>query len=186
MTQQYSWPGPVPPWGRKGTVTFIRCAQCRGSLFHTKLKNQPRQEDHEQGCVAYITAIRVMQYVDELNRAVSQPDQGAWRSTRRRRKYLRENAKKLSEAACEGDPAAKITALGDGYQAECEKRAMSAKVAEITEMAEMLMRACRQLALGRHPAPVIPGPGGLPGRGTGAAPSRYRRSRTGMAGRRPS
>jgi hypothetical protein len=157
MTQQYSWPAPVPPWGRKGTVKLIRCARCKGPLYRTTGRGQPRQEDHEQGCEAYITAMRVMRYVEELKRAASQPDQGAWRSTRRRRKYLRTGAKEMSVAACQPDPAAAITALGDLYQAECQKRGTSAKVTELTEMAEMLMRACRQLARGQHPAPIVSG-----------------------------
>jgi hypothetical protein len=157
MTQQYSWPAPVPPWGRKGTVRFVRCVQCKGSLYRTMGKGQPRQEDHEQGCEAYIKAMRVMRYVEELKRAAAQPDQGGWNSSRRRRKYLRTAAKEMSVAACQGDPAAAMTALGELYQAECQKPARSAKVTERTVMAEMLMRACRQLALGHHPAPIIRG-----------------------------
>ena len=137
---------------------MIRCVRCEGSLYHTKGKGQPRQEDHEQGCEAFITAIRVMRYVDEMKRAVSEPDQKAWLSTRRRRKYLRENAKKLSEAACDADPVAAVRALGDLYEAECQARAKSAKVTELTEMAEILMRACRRLARGQLPAPIIPVP----------------------------
>jgi hypothetical protein len=154
MAQQYSWPGPVPPWGRKGTVRLIRCAQCKGPLYRTMGKGQPRQEDHEQGCEAYIKAMRVMRYVEELNRAASQQEQGAWRSSRRRRRYLQVGAKEMLVAACQPDPAAAITALGKLYQADGQKRGKSAKVTELTEMAEMLMRACRQLALGQAPAPV--------------------------------
>lgn len=133
---------------------MIRCVRCEGPLYHTKTKGQPRQEDHEQGCEAFIRAVRVMRYVDELNRAASEANQGSWRSARRRRRYLRENAKKLSVAACESDPMAAISALGDRYQAECDTHG---RRAEMTEMAEMLMRACRQLALGQHPAPIVPG-----------------------------
>jgi len=154
----YSWPAPIPPGGKRGTIRLIRCVKCEGPLYHTKAKGQPRQEDHEQGCVAFITAIRVMRYVDELKRAASEPNQSTWLSTRRRRKYLRESAKKLSVAACESDPVTAISALGDLYQAECQARPESAKGTELTEMAEMLMRACRRLARGQHPAPVIPDP----------------------------
>jgi hypothetical protein len=149
----YSWPRPVPPGGRRGTVRLIRCARCRGPLYHTMAKGQPRQEDHEQGCEAFIKAIRVMRYVDELKRSASEPA-GTWRSTRRRRKYLQKGAKKLSVAACERDPVAAISALGDSYQAECQAIGKRVKVAEQTEMAEALMRACRQLALGRDPGPI--------------------------------
>jgi hypothetical protein len=156
MTQHYSWPAPVPPWGRKGTITLIRCAQCKGPLYRTLGKGQPRQEDHEQGCEAYIKAMRIMRYVDELKRAAAPPDQRT-RGSRRRRKYLRTGAKELSVAACQSDPAAAITALGDLYQAECQKRGKSARVTEQAGTAEMLMRACRQLALGQHPAPIVSG-----------------------------
>jgi hypothetical protein len=149
---QYSWPGPVPPGGRTGTIRLIRCARCGGPLYHTKSKGQPRQEDHEQGCEAFIRAIRVMRYVDELKRSASE-SAVAWGRTWRRR-YLRENAKKLSVAACESDPVAAIDALGDLYQAECETRGKRVTSSEKTEMAETLMLACRQLALGQDPAPI--------------------------------
>jgi hypothetical protein len=122
----------------------------------TKLKNQPRQEDHEQGCVAFIRAVWIMRYAEELKRAASDPGPGGWRVTRRRRKYLRENAKKLSVAACESDPVAAVRDLGDQYQAECQSRGTST---ETTQMNEMLMRACRQLALGEAPAPIVSSPG---------------------------
>jgi len=152
---QYSWPAPVPPGGRRGTIKFIRCARCKEPLYHTKLKGQPRQEDHEQGCEAFIKAIRITQYVDELKRAASESVQGSWLARRRRRKYLLDNAKKLSVAACESDPAAAVSELGDAYLAEGQARGQRA---EITELAEMLMRACRGLALGQAPAPVTRGP----------------------------
>jgi len=56
---------------------------------------------------------------------------------------LRENAKKLSVAACESDPVAAISALGDLYQAECQTSGNRVDLSEKTEMAETLMRACR-------------------------------------------
>ena len=149
---QYSWPGPIPPGGRRGTIRLIRCARCGGPLYYTRTKGQPRQEDHEQGCEAFIRAIRVMRYVDELKRSASESAVG-WRATLRRR-YLRENAKKLSVAACESDPVAAVRALGDLYQAECQTSGRLVKSSEKKEMAETLMRACRQLALGQDPAPV--------------------------------
>jgi hypothetical protein len=152
MTQQYSWPGPIPPWGRRGTIRLIRCVRCEGPLQHTKAKGQPRQEDHEQGCEAFITAFRIMQYVDELKRATARPDPEGQLRTHRRRRYLREGAKTLTVAACEPDPAAAVGALGDFYQAQCQARG---KPARTTELTEMLMRACRQLAQGKAPAPVI-------------------------------
>jgi len=95
-----------------------------------------------------------MRYVDELNRSASQSPV-AWGRTWRRR-YLRENAKKLSAAACESDPVAAISALRDLYQAECQTRG---KFSEKREMTETLMRACQQLVLGRDPAPITPRPG---------------------------
>jgi len=149
----YSWPGPVPPGARRGTVTLIRCARCGEPLFHTKAKGQPRQEDHQQGCEAFIRAIRAMRYVDELKRSASE-SAGTWIRTRRRRSYVRESANKLSVAACESDPVAAISALGDFYQAECQTGGKRVKAPERTEVAEMLMRACRQLALGQAPAPI--------------------------------
>jgi hypothetical protein len=152
---QYSWPGPVPQGGRRGTVALIRCARCKGPLYRTKLKGQPRQEDHEQGCEGFITAIRIMRYADELKRAASKPNQGGWRRNRRWRKYLLMNAKKLSVVACEPDPVAVIGDLSDQYQAECEA---GGRPADVTRMAEMLMKAYRRLALGEAPAPIVSGP----------------------------
>jgi hypothetical protein len=153
---EYSWPGPVPPGKRRGTITLIRCARCNGPLYRTKLKGQPRQEDHEQGCEAFIRAIRVVRYADELKHAASEPKQGGWRTKRRWRKYLLESAKRLSVAACEPDPVAAVRDLSYQYQAECQARGIPAHT---TPMAEMLMRACRRLALGEAPAPIVFGPG---------------------------
>jgi len=135
---------------------LIRCAQCAGPLYRTKLKGQPRQEDHEQGCQAFIRAIRMVRYADELKRAASEPNQGGWRSNRRWRKYLLENAKKLSVAACEPDPAATVRDLSDQCATECQARDAPA---DATRMAEMLMRAYRRLALGEAPAPIVSGRG---------------------------
>ena len=134
---------------------MIRCARCGEPLYHTKAKGQPRQEDHEQGCEAFIVAIRAMRYVDELKRSASESP-AAWGRNRRRRRYLRENAKKLSVAACASDPAAALGTLGDLCQAECQAPGQRVRVLEKTEMAEMLMRACRQLAQGKDPAPISP------------------------------
>ena len=156
MIMQYSWPGPVPPGGRRGTIRLIRCARCGGPLYHTKAKGQPQQEDHEQGCEAFDRATRAMRYVAELKRSASESAM-VWGRTGRRR-YLRENAKKLSVAACESDPVAAISALGDLYQAECQTSGNRVDLSEKTEMAETLMRACRQLALGQDPAPIISRP----------------------------
>jgi hypothetical protein len=97
-----------------------------------------------------------MRYVDELKRSASESAVGWGRTWRRR--YLRENAKKLSVAACESDPVAAISALGDLYQAECQTPGNRVKLPERTEMAETLMRACRQLALGQDPAPITSRP----------------------------
>jgi hypothetical protein len=149
---QYSWPGPVPPGGRQGTIRLIRCARCGGPLSHTKAKGQPRQEDHEQGCEAFISAIQVMRYAGELKRAASAV---AWDRAWRRR-YLRANAQKLSTAACASDPVAATSVLADLYEAECQPSGKRAKSPEKTEMAETLMRACQQLALGQDPAPITP------------------------------
>ena len=135
---------------------MIRCARCGGPLYYTKSKGQPRQEDHKQGCEAFITAIQVTRYVDELKRSASE-SAVVWGRTRRRR-YLRENAKKLTVAACESDPVAAVSALADGYQAECQTPGNRVNLAEKTELAETLMRACRQLALGQDPAPITSHP----------------------------
>jgi hypothetical protein len=93
-----------------------------------------------------------MRYVDELKRSASESGVVWGRIWRRR--YLQENAKKLSVAACESDPVAAISALGDLYQAECPTPGNRVKLSEKTEMAETLMRACRQLAAGKDPAPI--------------------------------
>ena len=151
----YSWPGPVPPGARRGTVTMLRCARCGGSLFHTKAKGQPRQEDHQQGCEAFIRAIRTMRYVDELKRSAS-ASAGTWTRTRRWRSYMRDGAKKLSLAACSRDPDAALIALADAYEAECQVPAKRRKARQRTQMAEMLMRVCRQLAVGQQPEPIAP------------------------------
>ena len=135
---------------------MIRCARCEGPLYHTKAKGQPRQEDHKQGCEAFITAIQVTRYVDELKRSASESAVAWGRSWRRR--YLRENAKKLTVAACESDPVAAVSDLGDVYQAQCQTPGSRVNLAEKTELAEMLMRACRQLALGQDPAPITSHP----------------------------
>jgi hypothetical protein len=96
-----------------------------------------------------------MRYVDELKRSASESAVALGRTWRRRR-YLRESAKKLSVAACESDPVAAISDLGDLYEAEFQRRGKRAKSFEETEMAETLMLACRQLAMGRDPAPITP------------------------------
>jgi hypothetical protein len=134
---------------------LIRCARCGEPLYHTKAKGQPRQEDHEQGCEAFIRAIRVMRYVDELHRSASESPV-AWGRNRRRRRYLRGNAKKLSTAACASDPVAALEALGDLCQAECQMGGRAGRARQKKEMAETLMRACRHLAQGKDPAPIPP------------------------------
>ena len=154
MTEKHPWPAPLLPGQRRGTIRLIRCARCNGPLYQTKLKGQPRQEDHEPGCEAFIRAIRMVRYADELKRAAAEPNQGGWRSDRRRRKYLLASARKLSVAACEPDPVAAVRDLGDRYQAEGQ--AIGAP-ADATRRAEMLMRACRRLALGEAPAPPVAG-----------------------------
>jgi hypothetical protein len=97
--------------------------------------------------------MRIIRYVDELKRSAS-GSAGAWGATRWRRKYLRENAKKLTVVACESDPVSAISALGVRYEAECETSGKRAGGAEKMKMAETLMLACRQLALGQDPAPL--------------------------------
>lgn len=147
----YSWPKPLPPGQRGRTITLARCAQCKGSLYHTRLNQQPRQEDHEPGCPAFTMAIQVVRYAGQLKQAAAEPHQGGWRRNRRWRKYLLENAKKLSVAALGSDPPAAVRDLGDQYQADGQA---SGAPADTTRMAETLMRACRQLALGEAPAPI--------------------------------
>ena len=153
---QYSWPRPLPPEHRGKTIRLVCCARCKGPLHYTKLKGQPRQEDHEQGCQAFIRAMRVVRYADELRHAASEPHQGGWRRNRRWRKYLLKNARKLSVAACESDPPAAVRDLSNQYQAECQAPGAPA---DMTRMAETLMRACRQLAVGEAPAPIVSSPG---------------------------
>jgi hypothetical protein len=97
-----------------------------------------------------------MRYAGELRGSAS-GSAVLWGRTWRRR-YVRDAAKKLSVAACESDPVDAISALGDLYQAECQARGNGVKFAEKTELAETLMRACRQLALGQDPAPITPRP----------------------------
>jgi hypothetical protein len=94
-----------------------------------------------------------MRYVDELKRSASE-SAGPWGAPRWWRKHLRENAKKLTVAACESDPVSAVSALGVGYEAECQTAGQRVGQAEKTKMAETLMLACRQLALGQDPAPL--------------------------------
>ena len=149
----YSWSALLPPHQRGRTIRLIKCARCEGPLHHTKAKGLPRQEDHEQGYEAFSRAIRITRYVDELKRAASEPA-GSWHRTRRRRKYLQDNAKRLAVTACEPDPAAAVGALGELYQAECQMPRKRARAADTTQMTETLMRACRRLAAGQDPAPI--------------------------------
>jgi hypothetical protein len=146
----------MPPGKRPWTLTLVRCAQCKGRLYYTRLKGQPRQEDHEQGCQMFIIAMRVVRYADELKQAASEQNQGSWRRNRRWRKYLLSSAKKLSAAACESDPPAAVRNLSNQYQAECQAPGTPA---DMTRMAETLMRAFRQLAQGEAPAPIVSSPG---------------------------
>jgi hypothetical protein len=96
-----------------------------------------------------------MRFVDELKRSAS-GSAGTWTRTRRWRSYLREAAKKLSLAACASDPDAALSALSDSYEAECQVPGKRRKAREQAAMAEMLMRACHQLALGQEPEPIAP------------------------------
>jgi hypothetical protein len=98
-----------------------------------------------------------MRYIEQLKLAASWSGQGFWGAWRRRR-YLRENAKKLSVAACASDPVAALRVLGEHYQAESQPRGGRAKVTDRAHMAELLMEACQRLALGQEPAPIIPDP----------------------------
>jgi hypothetical protein len=97
--------------------------------------------------------MRIMRYVDELKRSAS-GSAGTWGATRWRRKYLRVNAKKLTVAACESDPVSAISALGVRYEAECQTGGKRVDGAGKMQMAESMMLACRQLALGQDPAPL--------------------------------
>jgi hypothetical protein len=155
---QYSWPAPMPPGRRPATLRLICCIRCEGPLHYTKAKGHPRQEDHEQGCEAFIRAMRIMRYVDELKRSASE-SAGAWGAARWWRKHLRENAKKLTVAACDSDPVSAVSALGVRYEADGQTAGQRAGQAEKTKMAETLMLACRQLALGQDPARLTGRPG---------------------------
>jgi hypothetical protein len=101
--------------------------------------------------------MRIMRYVDEMKRSASE-SAGAWGATRWRRKYLRDNAKKLTVAACESDPASAVSALGVLYQAEYETGGKRVDGPEKMKMAETLMLACRQLTLGQDPGPITAQP----------------------------
>src|SRR5262249_28917870 len=97
--------------------------------------------------------MRIMRYVDELKRSASE-SAAPWGRGRRRRKYLRENVKKLSVTACTSDPVAALGALGDLYKAEYQTLGQRVKKPEKAEMAEMLIRACRQLGHGTYASPI--------------------------------
>ena len=88
------------------------------------------------------------------NEAVCVRVSGGLGRTRWRRKYLRGSAKKLTVAACESDPVSAVSALGVLYEAECQTGGKRVDGPEKMKMAETLMLACRQLALGQDPAPL--------------------------------
>jgi len=82
------------------------------------------------------------------------PGGGASRSDRRwQQQWLHKSAKKLSEAACTGNPVHAVGGLAEEYRAECEKGLKQAG------LAEMLRQACQALAEGKNPASIAPAPG---------------------------
>ena len=91
-----------------------------------------------------------MRFVEELKRAASETE---GRGSRRRRRYLHDGAKELSAAACADDPILAVGSLADKYEDEYEKGAKQA------DAAEMLSRACQDLARGKDPGPITPIPG---------------------------
>jgi hypothetical protein len=64
----------------------------------------------------------------------------------------------LTVTISESDPVSGISALGVLYEAECQTGGKRVDAAEKMKMAETLMLACRQLALGQDPEPLT----GLP------------------------
>lgn len=129
-----------------------RCDWCKGALYKTLATRRPQQKDHKEGCEYFRIAAKVMQYAEGLQAAASDPIGGdASRSGREQRRYLQRSAKKLSEAACTGNPVSAVEVLAEGYGAEWVKGADLA--------AKMLMQACRQLAQGLDPEPIALPPG---------------------------
>jgi hypothetical protein len=149
-------PGPARrvygPRGGSGSEGS-RCVRCGGALYRTKATGRPQHEDHQPGCEFFVNAVQVMRYAEELQRTASEPtNQGASRNDRRHRQYLQKIAKKLSAAACGGDPVQTVMNLAAKCAAEYEKGTKQAGDAEI------VMKACQALAQGKDPAPIIPSP----------------------------
>jgi hypothetical protein len=93
-----------------------------------------------------------MRYVEEVNRASSEPmGRGTARSDRQRQQYLQKSAAELTAAACAGDPADAVKELARNYRVE--------KDPKLAETARMLRQACEALAQGKDPAAIAPVPG---------------------------
>ncbi len=131
--------------GVRNGLALGRCTKCGGALYRTERAGQPQQGDHQADCEVFGRAVQVMRYAQELELAASQ-SRGI---SRQRRGYLRRKAKELSAVACTGDPVRVIAIAADKYAVECEKGAKPA------DAAEMLLKACRALAEGKDPAPII-------------------------------
>jgi hypothetical protein len=126
-----------------------RCGWCGGDLWGTKETGQPQSEDHLPDCEFFARACQVMQYVEKLQRATSEPTgRRPSGDVRRRQRYLQKSANELTRAACMPNPALAVGRLAKKYKAEYEKSNGQAKAAE------MLSQACLTLAQGKDPGPI--------------------------------
>ena len=95
------------------------------------------------GCNAFDLAVRIMQFAENLERTVAEPDgHAAPRIDYRRRRYLRTCAKELAEAACAAKPETEGARLGKKYAKEFETGS------EHAEDAGVLSEACLALVNG--------------------------------------
>ncbi len=90
--------GAAPP------LDTSRCQMCGGDLRLTRASGRPRREDHIPECINFSDAVDVMNYVQELKRAVNNLEgSGKTRSDRARRKFFETYIDRLTEAACTSD-----------------------------------------------------------------------------------
>ena len=146
-------PPPRLPGGPPGAFRSSRCGWCGGMLYDTLATGQPQREDHEPGCEFLDRAVQVIRYAKELQQAASEwLGRGVNRKDRKWLRYLEKSAIELSAAACADNPGLAVDGLAKKYAVECEKDVKKAGVAE------MLSEACRALAKGHDPAPIILNP----------------------------
>lgn len=149
----------MPPDGSVGSApggAFYsnRCVGCGGRLDATRRERRPRPEDHLRPCASFELAVRIMQYVKDLESVMPRAGQ----------RDLRKHIKDLAAVACTDDPDWELRSL----YLRLEEDSGDEPDPEQAVTAEMLGEACRALAEGRDPRLFFPpqtgrGPGQPPG-----------------------